>query len=447
MNHPCEQAVRQSGAKPCDGVVVGVSGGADSSALLHALVQCGYRVTVCHVNHCLRGEESDADARFVKERCESYNVPYFERCADVFKLAKEQKCTVEEAGRLVRYSFFEEIRQKTGAKFIMTAHTKNDQVETVLYRMARGTGLHGLCGIPKKRGVILRPFLSVTREEIEAYCRDEQIAYRTDSTNKMTVYARNRVRHEVIPALCTVHPGAVQAIARMTQSLSIDEDYLSLQTAKRLSAMRMANGKYDCRSLVHEHPAIVRRAALAILNETGAGESEILCERLCALFSMASGSMTAQNGVCFFIRRGVLTVGECIPASPYAFTLSPGMTANTPYGTVRCEKMTRDDADVYQKVYKNLLYLALDYDTIKGQITLRSRADGDRFCSAKTGVTKKIKKLFSEAGFTPLEKSAVPIVCDETGVIGVTGFGAKKGMEVSGDTTNVLLFIIDKTEE
>ena len=447
MNHQCEQAICQSCAKPCDGVVVGVSGGADSSALLHALIQCGYRVAVCHVNHLLRGEESNADAQFVKERCEVYGAPYFERRTDVADLAKEQKCTIEEAGRLVRYSFFEEIRQKTGAKFIMTAHTKNDQAETVLYRIARGTGLRGLCGIPQKRGAILRPFLSVTREDVEAYCRENRLEYRTDSTNKENIYARNRIRHEVLPALCEVHSGAVQSIARMAHSLSIDEDYFSQEVNKRLCAMRKTDGKYDCREIVQEHPAIIRRTALAILRETGAGQSEILCERLCALFSMSSGSLTAQNGVRFFIRRGMLTVGDCMPAQPYCFAVSPGMAVTTPYGSVRCEKMTRNDADGYQKVYKNLLYLALDYATIKGQITLRSRMDGDRFSSARTGVTKKIKKLFSESGLTPFEKSAVPVICDETGVIGVIGFGAKKGMEVRNDTTNVLLFIIDNTEE
>ena len=442
-----EAAVKSSGAHPQDGIVVGVSGGADSSALLHALVALGYRVAVCHVDHMLRGEESEEDAKFVERQCRDYGVAFYVHHVDVDALAKEQKCTTEEAGRNVRYAFFEEIRRKTGARYIMTAHTQNDQVETVLYRMARGTGLHGLCGIPVQREHILRPFLSVTREEIESYCHECNLQYRTDSTNETTMYARNRVRHEVIPALQRVHPGAVQSIVRMTQTLSLEEDYLQKQTGQVIRTMHIENGTYDCRMLAHEHPAIVRRVALHLLKDAGAGQSEPLCEQLCALFSMSSGSLTAQNGIRFFARRGVLTIGEPEPVAPYAFCVVPGMKVQTPHGVVKCEKMTKQDAFAYQKVYKNLLYLAFDYDTIKGQITLRNRREGDRFLSAKTGITKKVKKLFSEAGFTPYRKSTVPLICDETGVIGMFHFGVKKGMDVRENTSDVLLFINDKTEE
>ena len=156
-----ERAVRNSGFfKPDIHVVVGFSGGADSTALLYCLsVQCQFPVTACHVNHMLRGDESDRDEAAARNFCQMYGIPLEVRRIDVGKMAKEENAGVEETGRKVRYAFFEETRRLHGAALIATAHTMSDQAETVLFRLARGSGMKGLCGIPAKRGYVVRPLL------------------------------------------------------------------------------------------------------------------------------------------------------------------------------------------------------------------------------------------------------------------------------------------------
>ena len=227
MSTPLEQkallALRQySLFTQGDRIAVGVSGGADSVALLRflAVLREEYRweLIVCHIHHGLRGAEADRDEQFVRELAGQLGLPYAVRHIDAAALALENHLSVEEAGRDARYAFFAETAGEGGR--IATAHTLDDTIETVLMNLIRGTGLHGLCGIPRIRGNIVRPLLDVTRAEVEEYLALLGQPYCTDSTNLSDDYTRNRVRHDILPRLRELNPNFTGAMARMLPQLA-----------------------------------------------------------------------------------------------------------------------------------------------------------------------------------------------------------------------------------
>lgn len=218
-------------------VVVGVSGGADSVCLLAGLVslreELGISLVAVHVEHGIRGEESLADAGYVAELCERWNVKLSVERIDVEAVARERGLTVEEAGRTVRYEVFARIAREQSADRIAVAHNRNDQAETVLWNLARGSGVKGLGGIRPMRGRIIRPLLFTERSEIESYLRVQGIRWRTDRTNLETAYTRNRIRLELLPWLTErLNAQAVDHIAQAAQRLWEVQDYLEAQTAQ-----------------------------------------------------------------------------------------------------------------------------------------------------------------------------------------------------------------------
>ncbi len=199
--------------------LVAVSGGPDSVALLHLLVRTGgprEQIVVGHVNHKLRGEDSELDAHFVAELCDKLGVKLVMRAAEPPGGSKDG---LEEAARRLRYACLREVAEEEGARFVLTAHTADDQAETILYRLFRGTGLHGLRGIPRSRpfgpAALVRPLLSFKRQELLQYLHELGESYRQDRTNDSLAFARNRVRHLVIPAALRVHPAAIEGVLKL----------------------------------------------------------------------------------------------------------------------------------------------------------------------------------------------------------------------------------------
>ncbi|MBR2880245.1 MAG: tRNA lysidine(34) synthetase TilS, partial [Oscillospiraceae bacterium] len=214
-------------------VLCAVSGGADSVALLHFLSKMeDVKLAAAHYNHCLRGTESDADEEFVKTLCGKLGIECVTGRGDVAAYAAESGKSTEEAARTLRYEFLEKTARELGCSCIATAHNADDNAETVLLNLTRGTGLKGLCGIPPVRGKIIRPFLQNTREEIEHYLEQNGLEHIEDSSNALDDYSRNRIRHYVSPVLRQLNPSYTSAIARMTESLREDEEYISSAAAE-----------------------------------------------------------------------------------------------------------------------------------------------------------------------------------------------------------------------
>lgn len=275
MNHNARATIEEfSMLAQGDTVAAAVSGGADSVALLDFLcaqLDLGLTVRACHLNHCLRGEESDRDEQLVRTMCAQYGVALDVRRVDVRALAHTRGLSLETAAREARYAFFEEVARTHGCK-IATAHTLSDAAETVVLNLARGTGIAGLCGIPPVRGDIVRPLIGCTRAQTEAYCAAHGLCYVTDSTNLTDSCTRNHIRHNILPQLFRVNPGALEAVGRMTAALRRDADYLS--GAAREAGARAARGEgYDLGALRALHPALRARVIAARY----AGRAESLC--------------------------------------------------------------------------------------------------------------------------------------------------------------------------
>ena len=230
-----------------DRVIIGVSGGADSTALLHVLVQLNgilkaqYRVV--HINHGIRGAEAERDARFVTEMCARYHLPCRVVEVRAEQYAKKHRISVEEAGRVLRYTVFEEEAQSWEREAdtdkpvkVAVAHNKEDNAETILMQLSRGSGLKGVAGMKPVRGRIIRPLLRVTRAEIEAYLVKEEIPWCTDSTNLHDDYTRNRIRHDILPRLVSdVNQGAVDNITRAGRLIGEADVYLAKQAKQVLA--------------------------------------------------------------------------------------------------------------------------------------------------------------------------------------------------------------------
>ena len=217
-----------------DRVVVGVSGGADSIALLyilHSLNELELDITAAHLNHGLRGEEADRDASFVEKTASSLGIGFEQKRVETLSYKEEKKLSLEDAARELRYEFFDEVYGTLGADKIATAHTQNDQAETVLMRLLRGSGLKGLSGIsPVSRGYLVRPLLFTNRSEIEEYLSSRGIEWVDDSSNESDVFLRNRIRRELIPLLKSYNPKVTQTLARTAEVLQSDYEFVSEET-------------------------------------------------------------------------------------------------------------------------------------------------------------------------------------------------------------------------
>ena len=227
VNKIKETIARYDMLKKDDTVIVAVSGGADSIALLHALCslrqELGISVFACHVNHNLRGEESKRDEQFVRDFCSSMRIPNTFYSINI-KADKHE--SVEERARKMRYECFEKLCTELPSPKLATAHTASDNAETVFINVLRGTGTKGLGGIPPIRGNIIRPLIRCTREEIEKYCKENELEFVTDSTNLSDDYTRNKLRHRLIPLLQEFNPSLFEAVSRMTSAVYDDNALL-----------------------------------------------------------------------------------------------------------------------------------------------------------------------------------------------------------------------------
>ena len=260
-------------------VVVGVSGGADSMALLHILLSLsreapGPRILAAHVQHHLRGAEAREDEAYVRHICKEWGVPLFVHEEDIAALAERRKTGLEETGRQVRYAYLEEIAARHAPCRIATAHNRKDNMETVLLHLTRGCGLKGAAGIPPVRGAIIRPLLFCAREDIEAYCREQGIVYRQDSTNGDVAYSRNRIRREVLPSLTQINTGAEEAFLRFSLAARQDDDCLRELAVALVETAKTEKHSYNTASLLAAHPAIRSRALAEIVRREGGGVCE-----------------------------------------------------------------------------------------------------------------------------------------------------------------------------
>ena len=439
-----------SGTEATAPILVGFSGGADSSALLHMLCAYGkeYGATIyaAHINHGIRGDEADRDEDFCKRLCESLGVQLFTLRADVPKLAEQSGESVETAARNVRYGFFSEIMKKHRIPLLATAHNANDNLETMLFNMARGTSLNGICGIPRTRlcdgGTVIRPILGMTKEEIIAYCRSNSLSFVTDSTNTDTDYTRNKIRAEIIPKLCEINSGAIKNASRLSDSLRADA--LCLESMKNMFMDGLCD---DCSvetDKINGSPeAIADRALVSLYENVSEGGTlefthikalKLLCKK-----NIPHSSVTLPRQIEAVIEDGRIVFhkkSKKLSVSPYKMTLSEG---NNLISQTDCEIIMSYSQNA-KNIYKNSILLTIDFDKIVGGLYVRGREAGDKLLQGR--MHKSVKKLMCDKK-VPLElRERLPLICDDQGIVAVPLVGLRDGCSIRSDTTNTVTFKI-----
>ncbi len=432
-------------------VIIGLSGGADSVALAHFLYvrqqALNFKLIAAHLNHGLRGEEADRDEVFVSDLCRNWNVPLHICHANIKKEAQASGEGEEECGRRLRYLFFEELasRKYPDAR-IATAHTLSDNMETILFHLVRGTGLHGLCGIPPVRENIIRPLIDCTREEIEAYCQKEHLSYITDSTNLERCYARNKIRLDIIPLLVQMNPSLAQGMCRMVSSLREDDTYLWEIAKETYEKAKCSQGLRA--EFLRQLPESVQNRVLQkmVTEQTGcAAEYESICRIKKVL--LTGGSTQITGGYCIRLRKRFLEfVLQVKKTGDFEQNMVIGRNV-FPHGGLSVQIIRRDSENNFKKINKNLLTNCIDCDKIRGKMIVRNRRDGDSYRIAKRGCTKSLKKLFNEAGIAPEKRASIPVVCDDEGILWVYGFGAAERCAVDEDTERFYLLAFQYQQE
>lgn len=421
-------------------VVAAVSGGSDSMAMLSVLnaLKDEMKFTLCaaHVNHCLRGENADADESFVCEKCREMGIRLYVKRADVAALAAEQGVGLEECGRNVRYEFFNSL----GGDIIATAHNLSDRAETFLFNFARGSALRGLCSIPPVRGNVIRPVIDCTKTEILGYCEENGIDYVTDATNADVAYSRNRIRHNVVTQLQQINPSFESGAGRCISALNEDEEFLS-SLADEAVKNADCGGGFSAQVLSKLPVPVKKRAVIKIAESVkGVTPEYKFVDKICALLE-SGGSMQINGGVTVRVRRGVLDFPEETDA-PQAAELCGKLDFGG--ATVTAKIVNTGEINNLQNISNQVLEYYLDCDKIHGKVVVRSRIDGDSITLASRKCTKSLKKLFNELAVPPEKRNSVAVFADDEGIILVEGAGIAAHTAVKRDTEKVLVIRIER---
>lgn len=434
-----------------DRIAVGVSGGADSVALLRFLAalrpQFGWDLVVCHIHHGLRGAEADRDECFVRALAEQLGLPCAVSRIDAAALALRDHISVEEAGRMARYAFFAQTAGEGG--HIATAHTLDDSIETVLMNLVRGTGLRGLCGIPRIRGNIVRPLLDCTRAEVEDYLGALGQPYCTDSTNLTDDYTRNRIRHDILPRLCALNPNFPGAMARMLPRLAAQQaltDCLAAQSAQQLQA---ACGGLSRQGLSALPEPVCDRLLLRLLEQNRLPVSAAAVERMTETLR-TGGKLDLAARSWFFVAQGDLAAVIYAPLGgippvpvPLPQEETPVILPFSPQKSLKLTLCNKIVANTSEKFNISLLKYAIDCDRIRGYSFMRTRRPGDTFIVGKKQLS--LGEAWAAAGIPALLRPALMVLADEQGVLWAEGIGSSSRAAVTENTKQYV--IIECQEE
>jgi len=428
--------------RPSEGVVVGVSGGADSVALLDVLRKLSgrddrnWRLTVAHVHHGLR-EAADADERFVADLSAAWNLPFVSVRRDVAAEARRTGGGVEEVGRAIRYDFLRDVAVEAGAACVAVGHHADDNVETILHRIFRGTHLRGAAGIAACRELsgsrvrLIRPLLSSRREQIERYCRGADLNWRTDETNADVRYRRNFIRHELLPLLRRrVNPRADEALLRLARAAGEAEEYL---TAEALSVLQEARRQRAPRHLELDLATIARRPDILrryVIREALAGMhlpfrkmSEVRLAELSAMFEASGPSGVALPGG-FVARRLSGRIIISPPQGPVEVdgeTVSlacPGCTDLGGGRRIVCEILTFDQPAFDEHCRANRPGVELlDADEVRGPLVCRPRRRGEKFHPLGCAGRQSVGDFLSNLKVRRAGRAQVRCICDDAGIV------------------------------
>lgn len=439
-------------------MVVGVSGGPDSLALLHVLHGAGYPLLVASFNHHLR-PESDADVVHVQKIAEGLGLPFVTDSADVAAYAKERGLSIEEAARELRYQFLFREARKAGAGAVAVGHTADDQAETVLMHFLRGAGLSGLKGMPPcvilpvfdAQIPLVRPLLGWTRAQTEAYCRQHNLPYLTDSSNADTTYFRNRLRHELLPHLEAYNPQIRQTLAKSALALQGDYELLNeLVDSAWEKALRAAGSgfvAFDLLQLRQMSPALrrnlFRRAAFTLKPGLRDVDFDAL-QRASTLKAaeLAGGVRTVPEGEILYLTEDESALPISYPQVSYQLSgISDGLDIGNGWllttetlNTGHCSLITDNWSACF------------DADLVEGRLMVRPFRAGDRFEPlGMPGQTMKLSDLFINLKIPKRFREHWPVVCVENEIAWIPGLRTAHRYRCADSTRRVLVLRLEKT--
>lgn len=430
LNQILKTAEKYSMINPGDEVTAALSGGADSVCLLLALCELKdvlqIKLSALHVNHCLRGEESDRDEEFCRSLCMKLGIPFVCGRFDVRAEAEKLKLSTELAAREIRYRFFAE---HTQGRKLATAHNANDNAETVIFNLTRGTGTKGIAGIPPVRDNIIRPLISVTRAQIEEYLASRNQNYVTDSSNLTDDYTRNTIRHNVIPVLEGINSNLFMTIASDSDNFRTDNSFIEEETEKAYTACRTAAGVLS--GLAEYHTAVRRRCISRLLSEN---HIEINSRRISDMENILvkGGKINLAGDIYAVSEKGRISITAVHKAEK---STESGLVP-LEYGEVifRNRKFRTELLSFDGTITENMI----DADRIRGTAFIRGRMPGDRIKLAGKDFTSSVKKLFN-ARVDADKRDSILFVSDDEGPVFIEGFGAADRVRVTDITKNVLV--------
>lgn len=428
---------RHESVKKGDTVIVALSGGADSMALFHFLrlrqKALGCRLLAAHVDHGLR-PTAGRDAAFVAAQCLAAGVPL------QTAVLTPPPGAGEAWARRERYAFLEALAAREEAG-IATAHTRDDQAETVLLNLARGAGARGAAGIPPVRGRIFRPLLNVTRAQVLDFLAQYGVPHVEDETNAGNAYARNRARHTLLPLLETLHPGAGDALARFAAGMAETADFLDAEAQRALASAAIGPGEYDAAALAALPPAVGKAAATLVARGLGGPDKTSLAQAVYGCLRAGRGAVTVGDNAECRVSQGRLRAGpvRLPPAPAWEQPLAAGVFT-APDGSAVCVRLLPyEDFEKCRKNVKKSLNFAADYDKISGNTQFRTRRAGDIFRPADHGVAKPLRKWQSEDRVPPVRRALAPVLARGGEILWTPEHGFAAGLAPTHKTQTVAL--------
>ena len=436
-----------------DNVIVAVSGGPDSTCLLHILhkLKEKFNITLyaAHVNHCLRGEESDKDEEYVKEFCRALGIECFSRRIDINRLAEERGLSTESAAREARYEFFEELIKDLNAQKIALAHNANDQAETVLMRIMRGTGMEGIIGIKAVRGnIFIRPLINIKRESIDGYCEDNNLLPRIDKTNLESIYTRNKIRLELIPYIMeNFNSDIVTTLNRLADTIARDNYYLEKIASEKYKSYCERNDKKVIidKNAFKEHEAVITRILRQALNELKGNLYNVEKVHIYDLINLQkSGTgkrITLPSNVVGYnnYENIELFIGKACENSEdeKEYTLNINEENYVEFFNLRVSvKLISGNEKIDFKEKLQVKYF--DFDKIMGSITVRTRRRGDYFTPFGMKGRKKLKDFFMDLKISQEERNRIPLICFGEHIAWIVGYRSSENYKIDKTTKNIL---------
>lgn len=435
-----------------DNIVAGISGGADSMALLYCLIELkkeiDFNIIVAHVNHGVRGKDALNDQLFVEAKAKELNLKYYTINVDMVGYGKKMGITAEEAGRELRYGFFREILHKHGGGKIAVAHNKNDQAETLLLRIMRGTGLDGLSGMEFIKDDIIRPILNVSRSDIEEYIKENNIETVLDKTNLMPIYSRNKVRLELIPYIeNNFNPNFINTLWRLSQTSSLDSDFLNTYCEEKYNILMKKQHK---NSIIlngtlfrNEHRGIQQRIIRETINRLSnnlQGFSEQHIVSIVDLFTNNNTGKTLHlpSNLTARVNYDDLIIEKKRETTIEEFEYPIFMGDNIITDLELNLRLTLIDNNQSPLNFtKNKKYI--DYDKLHGDLKIRNRRNGDRFNPLGMKGNKKVKDYFIDEKIPRDKRDKIPILADGKNIIWIMGYALSDLYKITDETRKILI--------